>query len=205
MSVLPTKVALPLFWASILSALASRDNKLDLSHLSVAEIPLCWVVAPQTYPGFCEPFHSGFACYSSKAQYTPLDKPNISISVTWACSPDLEVGDMTDESCKHRSWNYKGWSGSSEELEFSAEGIYEGMCKLGTPTPSPAPESPAPTEAQAPGLVPSSAPILIAEPVPAATLAPTMTEHGAASDIETWQARTVLGLAFLAMTTRMWQ
>mmetsp|Transcript_20668 Transcript_20668/g.58086 ORF Transcript_20668/g.58086 Transcript_20668/m.58086 type:complete len:232 (-) Transcript_20668:94-789(-) len=231
MSVLSLKLALPCFLVSILRVLAVRNNKVDLHHLGVEEIPHCKVVAALTYPGFCNPSVSGFACYSLHADYTPLDHPNVSAEVQWACSPDLGVGDMTDESCKRRPWSFKGITSSGREEEFVAEGIYEGLCQLGatpppaeaaaqgTPapetqagaaegstehTPAPAPETPAPAGSPEPEPAPSPAPSLATEPDSGTSSPPSSTKvPGAAAGIGTWQARLAPVLAVLAWTDRM--
>mmetsp|Transcript_20667 Transcript_20667/g.58084 ORF Transcript_20667/g.58084 Transcript_20667/m.58084 type:complete len:232 (-) Transcript_20667:94-789(-) len=231
MSVLSLKLALPCFLVSILRVLAVRNNKVDLHHLGVEEIPHCKVVAALTYPGFCNPSVSGFACYSLHADYTPLDQPNVSAEVQWACSPDLDVGEMTDESCKQRPWNYKSKTWSGQEVEFVAEGIYEGLCKLdaSTPlavegpaqhtapetpagaaegstehTPAPAPETPAPAGSPEPEPSPSPAPSLTIEPASGPSSPPSSTKvPGAAAGIGTWQARLAPVLAVLAWTDRM--
>lgn len=136
------------------------DEGLDLRPALLertADLPLCKLVAPATYPGFCSTEVSGYACYATEARYTPANRSDVVIDVQWACSPGKEVGDITTESCQQRPWEYRATtSNGTSVVEFVAHNIYKGACRLGGTDEAASPSTNA-SQASTPATAPSTA------------------------------------------------
>jgi len=98
-------------------------------------LPECWKVAKSTYPGFCNPTVSAFACYSTEKVYRPKEMDaDVEVQVPWACSNGYDKTGISKEACSLRPWVFEG-EVSGHQVKFTAEaGIYAGACQFPTTT-----------------------------------------------------------------------
>mmetsp|Transcript_12104 Transcript_12104/g.27688 ORF Transcript_12104/g.27688 Transcript_12104/m.27688 type:complete len:214 (-) Transcript_12104:56-697(-) len=96
------------------------------------DLPYCKEVAPDSYPGFCDPSVSDKACYHTSKSIGVVD-------VHWACSAKEDPDAITQESCAGRGWTYRGppndkhqtKKGKTHMVVFKQEKFYEGACRFG--------------------------------------------------------------------------
>lgn len=93
------------------------------------EFPECFEIAQSTYPGFCNPEASAYACYSMHKALLVEDTP---VDVHWACSEGFSKEAISKAECSKRPWNYRG-TVNGKRLDFTAgAGIYAGACQFST-------------------------------------------------------------------------
>jgi len=95
------------------------------------ELPDCKDVAPESYPGFCDPDVSEKACYHKTKAIGEVD-------VHWQCSNPEDPDTITQESCDGRGWTYMGPSNNPSTTEkgkqptvlYKQDNFYQGACKF---------------------------------------------------------------------------
>uniref|UniRef100_A0A7S2GAP0 Uncharacterized protein n=1 Tax=Alexandrium andersonii TaxID=327968 RepID=A0A7S2GAP0_9DINO len=107
----------------------------EAALLQTEGLPDCRTVAPDTYPGLCDPAASGYACYSTEQRYSPPGVPSVAIDVQWACSIGQNAEGFTAESCKSIPWEFNGLDPNGAHQVFTANDIYKGACKFGDDEP----------------------------------------------------------------------
>jgi len=95
--------------------------------------PECGEIAKSTYPGFCNPTVSAFACYSTQKVYRPKQMDaDVEVEVPWGCSNGNDKTDISKEGCSLRPWVFEGEI-KGKHVQFTAQaGIYAGACQFAT-------------------------------------------------------------------------
>mmetsp|Transcript_16806 Transcript_16806/g.39406 ORF Transcript_16806/g.39406 Transcript_16806/m.39406 type:complete len:236 (-) Transcript_16806:129-836(-) len=107
-------------------ALARRSAVQQQLATPVLAFPDCKDVAPESYPGFCAST-SAYACYSSKDSHE--EEGHGKIEIQWACSEGSNMGDISDENCRQRPWEYH-YTLNGTEVSHAVQ-VYEGACQFG--------------------------------------------------------------------------